>query len=316
MIRFGAKVWARAAVLGVPMALVGWGVACSSSSSNGSTSGALGSDGGNGAETSTGVAENFDAMFDGQATLTLKWVVTEQPAFGYGYGDAGGVNAGAGDGGMSVVPGVQVCVYGSDGGIPCVTTDDNGIFNLGGLPPRTNLVISLTKDGYGPVLKAIQTASSDMDGTSNPVRMLLSDDPAPPIGVAVDWTTHGSLSFFALDEPADAGGNFVADIGAAVALTPSAGNGPFYLNGAGDVDLDASALELGGVGAYYNVPPGNYTLTFNDPVNNCAPIDVFFAGYGFPDPPTSVQFPIVAGYTTELVGVICTPKPHLIEAGP
>jgi len=64
------------------------------------------------------------------------------------------------------------------------------------------------------------------------------------------------------------------------------------------------------------VPPGNYTLTFHDSVHNCAPIDALFGGYGFPDPPTSVQFPIVAGYTTELVGVICTAKPLLVEAGP
>jgi hypothetical protein len=313
MIRFGAKVLVRAGALGAAVALVGSGVACSSSSAgNTASSGALSSDGG--ADVSVGVAENFDAAFDGQSSLTLKWVVTEQPAIGYGYGDAGGINAGAGDGGMSAVSGAQVCVY-QNPSIPCVTTGDDGTFLLSGLPPMTHEVLTLNKAGYAPIAKPILTSSAPMDGTANPVRMTLASDPDPQLGFTIDWTSKGALSFFALQDDADSGSGFAADLGATVALAPMSGNGPFYLDGEGVFDPTGTALESGGVGYYYNLAPGNYTLTFTDNVNNCAPIDVLFSGYGFPDPPTSVQFPIIAGYTTELVGVICTPKPHLVDAG-
>jgi hypothetical protein len=312
MSRFGAKVYGCRAALGAAAALAGF--ACSSSSSgvtagNGVTAGTV--DGG--ADASMGVAENFDAAFDGESTLTLKWQVTVQPATGFGYGDSGvGVNQGTGDAGLDDIPGAQVCVY-DDATIPCVTTDANGSFVLAGLPPRTNLSVAVTKTGYSPILKPIRTGSAPMDGSSNPIRMTLTSDPQPPIGVPVSWSTTGQLAFFALG-PSDAGG-LAADIGASVTLAPSGGNGPFYVTSDGYFDTSATATEGGGIGYYYNVPPGNYTLTFMDPVNNCAPIDALFSGYGFPDPPTSVQFPIVAGYTTELVGVICTMKPLLVDAG-
>jgi hypothetical protein len=310
MKRLGLQAWGGASAL-LLASFAAFAAACSSSSSNtGTTSGGLGTDGGN-----TGVAENFDAAFDGQTSLNLKWLITEQPAIGYGYGDAGGLNSGA-DGGMSPIAGVKVCVY-QNTAIPCATSAADGTFTLGNLPPRTNMTLSFTADGYVPILKAIQTASSDMDGTSNPVRMTLSSDPDPNLGgVTIDWTNKGQLAFFALGPQPDASSTLSADVGATVALSPSAGNGPYYLDGNGDFDLTATSLLSGGVGYYYNLPAGNYTLTFTDHVNNCAPLDVFFAGYGWPDPPTSVQFPIVAGYVTELVGVLCTVKPALVEAGP
>ncbi len=49
-------------------------------------------------------------------------------------------------------------------------------------------------------------------------------------------------------------------------------------------------------------------LTFTDPARNCAPIDNLFAPYGYPSSPSSVKFPVKAGYTVAAVGVFCTPK--------
>jgi len=41
---------------------------------------------------------------------------------------------------------------------------------------------------------------------------------------------------------------------------------------------------------------------------DCAPISFPFAEWGYPMPPTSVRFPVLAGYITGPIGIFCTEK--------
>ncbi len=301
---------------------------CSSSSSKVGTT--------NTPETATDASSVSDAaavvVADGSQTLTLKWVVVEIPALGYGYGGSEGdggpgtdasdvvatdasLNVDFGDGGSRGVEGLQVCVY-QNSAIPCVMTDATGTFTIGGLPPRTNVVLSLNKTGYQPLLESIQTASTPMDGTSDPIFINRADDAPPPIGVPVEWATTGQVNFFTIGPDPDGGTNFTGIPGAQVSLMPAApaGSGPYFLDKQGHFVPNATSI-VSQLGWYFNLPAGNYELTFVDTAFNCAPIEFPFAGYGVPAPPTSVKFPIVAGYTTALVGVLCTTKPPIVEAG-
>jgi len=154
-----------------------------------------------------------------------------------------------------------------------------------------------------------------MDGTGEqPIFMTLVSDPPPPVPVAVDWTSTGQIAFFAIGPAPDGGNNFTGDQGAAMTLSPASGSGPYYLSNNGLFVPGATAIASQ-LGYFYNVTPGTYTLTITDTMHDCAPIDFPFGGWGFPDPPTSIQFPVIAGYQTGLVGFLCTPKSLIVEAG-
>jgi hypothetical protein len=209
-------------------------------------------------------------------------------------------------------PGAR-CVY-QDATIPCVMTDQGGVFTLKGLPPLTNIVISVAKDGYRSVLRPIETASTNMDGTANPIALVSNAMDDPPFPVKIDWVNQGQLTFFAIAPLPDAGLSSCAHPDANVSISPAAGSCPFFAHDDVTWYLDAKTF-VGVAGEYVNLDPGNYQLTFDDPVHACAPISTPFGQFGFPAPPTSVKFPVVAGYTTGPVGIFCTNRSVLADAG-
>jgi hypothetical protein len=300
----------------ITMATVGAG--CSSSTATQPAEGGAGG----GSEAGPDGAAMGDA--DANATLTLSWLVAQTPAVGIGQPDAeagaeapeaGTPQGGAADGGdagngVNGIPGVKVCVD-QHAEIPCVMTAADGTFALPGLPPATDIVVTFEKSGYGNTIKAIETARTDMQDT-NPIFMFLSTDPDPAIGVAVDRQNKGMVVFFAIGPDPDGGNNFAADMGATVTLSPAGGNGPFFLGNNNAFVLSATTTQAF-FGAYYNLDPGTYTLTVNDPNNDCAPVSFPFGGWGYPVPPNSVKFPIRAGTLTDQVGVLCTKKSAIVK---
>jgi hypothetical protein len=271
------------------------GAACSSSASH---SGAQAQD----ASSETGVGSGPPAADDGGNTVALKWQVVASPTPGTG-------PAPDPDAGSMGIPDVTVCVNGH-AEIPCAMTGPDGTFSLPGLPQATDVVVTFKKDGYVPALKAVETARTDMQ-TTNPIPMFLSSDSQPDLGFPIDMQQKGAVFFFAIGPaPPDSGAQFGPDQGATVTLSPTSGNGPLY----GDNNFfDASAMSIvGGAGEYYNVDPGDYVLTVDDPNHNCAPISFPFGGWGYPLPPASVKFPVLAGYMTVQVGFLCTPKARIV----
>jgi hypothetical protein len=268
-----------------------------------------------------------DAAGEGGAVVvpqgrTLLWnvVANIDPGDG-GAPDAGGEDASdAGDGGAAAdagdaappattmpVAGAQVCVH-QNAVIPCATTAADGTFTLSGLPSFTNVVLTVLKDGYRPTLRPIETASTDMDGTARPIALTSATAPDPAVPVTIDWQNKGQLTLFAIGPLVDAGPNaYGGDFGASVALTPASGSGPFFIHDDGTYALTATSF-VGVAALYDNLDPGTYELTYTDAIHDCAPILSPFGQYGFPAPPTSVEFPIVAGYITGPVGIFCTAK--------
>lgn len=204
--------------------------------------------------------------------------------------------------------GVEVCVDRMDA-IPCATTASDGTFVLRGLPTRTDLVLTTRKDGYVKTLRAIETASTDMDGTAFPLVTTKSGGPRPDLGFTYD-DNLGAVSFFALEAEADGGAALPSGIRAS--LNPGTAHGPFYTTDRNAFVRSATA-SIGGLGFFFNVEPGEYQLVFDDSQADCAPISFPFGAFGYPAPPTSVRFPVQSGYVTDQIAVLCTQKSVLVS---
>ena len=234
--------------------------------------------------------------------FVLEWSVTD------------GAGLFGGDGGpapmLSGLSGVKVCVDDMPN-IACATTDAKGAFELDGVPGLTSLVLTLDRDDYVPASKSIQTADTDMNVNGSSILMYPTGSLKPPDGVQQAPDT-GSVDFFAIGPKDDDPKSFVVLSDVTVALSPAKGQGPYFSDGRGVYDPQATAT-VGGFGFYLNLPPGEYTLTFTDPKHDCAPVSAPIGGFGVPVPPTSVKFTVLAGYLTEEVGVYCLEQSVIID---
>jgi hypothetical protein len=263
-----------------------------------------------------GDAGTIDAGADAGADADVDAGDGATPSAADGGADAATVVDASDTDGMSLtnlppLPGVQVCVYQNDA-IPCVTTQADGTFTLPGLPVRSDLVLTLKKDGYESYLLPIETASTDTDERSNPVFMTRPSPQPPAIGVPVDFTNKGVIDAFAVIISGADMNVFTPTMGTSVTISPTTANGPYYLGDNGPV-LDAGTFQ-GSTALFYNVDPGTYTLTYANPDFDCEPISFPFGGFGFPvtTPPHSVKVVVAAGYVTGIVGVLCTPNPKVV----
>jgi hypothetical protein len=161
----------------------------------------------------------------------------------------------------------------------------------------------------------ISTASTDSDERSNPTYMFATDGGAPGIGSAVDWTHTGQVQVFVLGQN-PAGGNFAGDPGAQLTLAPAppTGSGPFFIDDGENIVTGATSF-IDNFAWYFNLPAGNYTLTFDDPRNDCEAIAFPFAGWGYAGAMGThqISFPVVPGYVLGLVGEICTPVSTIVS---
>lgn len=306
-------------------ALVAAGSACSSSTNSAAPAdaGAESSTTGSGAEAGAGA----EATTSAPTTYSLQWevVLGVGPAADSGTttdaapADAAAVSTaddGGDDGGGSAgsipIPGAQVCVY-QNSAIPCTTTAADGTFTLAGLPGGANLAVTVNKAGYVPTMLAISTARTDMDARSNPIFLNSTSAPTPGLDITMDWANTGQVIAFAIGPAPDGGNSYPGDPGATVAMSPMSGSGPFYENAQGQyVPTATSFLDF--FATYFNVAPGMYTLTYTDPRNDCEGIAFPFGGWGYPGPQGShsITFPVVAGYSTGIVGVLCTPSQAIV----
>jgi hypothetical protein len=221
--------------------------------------------------------------------------------------------ADAGDGGAMPLEGLEVCVY-QNASVPCVMTDSTGKFTIGGLPTMSDVAISLKKTGYRPTLLAIETGSTNMDGNAaGPYPIPRTGGPASSSPIAVDLSTKGSVVFIAIG-PGGGGGvaNLGGAVGTMVSLTPAGGDGPYFIDDHGALDPSATSV-LAQSGVYFNLDAGTYQLAFDDPNHDCASLSIPF-GFGFSTSlANAVKFPIVAGYQTGPIAVLCTPASVLVN---
>ncbi|MGH7434216.1 MAG: hypothetical protein ACRENE_00910 [Polyangiaceae bacterium] len=203
----------------------------------------------------------------------------------------------------------------------CTTSKADGTFEIPNLPIRTNVALVVSKAGYQPVVRSLQTASSPMDVRQYPIYLYDPGTNNDPPGVTVDYQNKGEILVFDIGSADDAGAA-VAMSSQADGATP-AGVGPVYqaLNGA-IVPAASSYLPNAGtlglsLAEYYNVPAGIYTLSMTDSADDCEPSLMPLAGWGFPitQPKHSIQALVLDGYLSGAVGFICTPNPVLVATG-
>jgi hypothetical protein len=197
-----------------------------------------------------------------------------------------------------------------------VSTDADGRFALGGLPPDERLVLTMTKEGWIPLLKTIETTNTDVDGGTPSFMTPLEAFEMLDYGVDIDWETHGAINFFAIGSN-DGPLGFGPFLGSKVSITPADGDGPIYLGEDGMPDLTAESTKTYG-GAFLNLPEGDYELTFTpgSPAE-CAAISAPWSGWGWPTGGDgTVKTRVVAGHWTWAVGVLCTPLSGGGDGGP
>jgi hypothetical protein len=284
---------------------------CSSSSSPATSTD--GGGGGGGGEADVSAEGAADAGADGK-TVWIGLKVASQAAVGSGLpdGSAAGVPSGGSDagdaGGPTPIEGVKVCAY-QNPSIPCVMTDSNGHFQLGGLPPRTNVPVSLEKAGYLSELLAVGTPSTGTDNSGFPTFLSPVVPMYPNIpGATVDSQNKGAIAVFAVAPARDAaaGQGFAGDQGATITISPDSGIGPYFAD-RNNLFVTGATTYADFLSAYFNLDPGTYTVTVTDPINDCEAIAFPYASDGYPVPNGmhEIQLPVAAGFTT-LGGVLCT----------
>jgi hypothetical protein len=230
--------------------------------------------------------------------LKLLWRVVES--------GAPGTRMDAGLGATAYFPplaGVRVCVYGRHD-LPCATTHADGTFTIGGLKPLEQVSLTSEKDGYVGSLRSIEAASTDMDGTGQPIVMGKQGGGDLGLGIPLE-DDKGAASIFVLGPAPD--GGIALSRGAKLTLSPASGVGPYFTDSHNEFDKSASTM-IGGLAFYFNLDEGDYTLTIDDPNADCAPISFPFGEYGIPQAPRSVKFKVLANFATDQLGALCTAK--------
>lgn len=296
-------------ILGGTGLLLFAGVACSNSHGRGSADGGMGgsaahedvgADGGSPA--SGGAGANGAGGASGRRNgLELAWAVTDA---GRDFAVDGGVTDAA-IASLPGLPGVVVCVDGR-GDIGCATSGPDGTFALEGLPPMTNLVLTFAKDGFIPESSSIQTASTDMRVTTTSVAMFPLQQTTPR-GAPHD-PESGGAEFLAVSASSTEPSGFGLLEGVTVSLDPPRGEGPDFFVGT-QFRRRATATRHG-VGFFWNLPPGDYTLTFEHPDYDCSAIQTPLAAFGIPvqGTPNAVRFTVLAGHLVQQLAVFCTAK--------
>jgi hypothetical protein len=259
---------------------------------------------------------------DAGAPVQLTWVVELISNPGTGFGDGSIELIDAGDGGFQLPPieGVKVCAMGHPE-IACTTTAADGTFTLSGLTPGAEVPLTFDKPGYASLIKPIQMGRTDEQSTV-PLLMSRTSDREPDLGFPIDLQTLGAVQFFVLSFAGaipDAGATNLFGLsavpGVKVSMSPASGKGPYYIDNNNGIALDAgSTVSFDAL--YFNVAPGDYTISVDDPNDNCAAISFTFASAGYPvlSAPHGVAFPVVAGYTDN-VGVLCTRNARIVDVG-
>lgn len=208
--------------------------------------------------------------------------------------------------GLKPLEGVEVCTV-EQPEVACATTDAAGHYALVGLPAGEDLLITYEKEGYLPQLGMLSTGSSDV----GPVEIRLAPTGAAEplftiIGATYPLGDTGGITFGAY--PSTTGGGIGPEDGLAgysVALAPSSGVGPVYVNEQEFPDTAQTDTAAPGWGLYANIAPGTVALTFT---KDGKPCDRVRPGYGWESSLSggTLQMPIVAGYLTA-GAVLCDP---------
>ena len=272
------------------------------------------------ASTVTPDASGGTASGDASTTFSLTWSValSVNPGTGFGDGSVGVVDAGDGGSRLEPIEGVNVCAMGHSE-IPCAMTASDGSFTISGLVLGQHTVLTFEKTGYISLIRPIVMGKMDQLDTV-PVLMARTSDTEPDLGVPIDTSTFGSVQFFLVAVAGAIPNTGAVDLyglsdvpGVKVSMSPASGVGPYYTDTSNGIAFDAGST-VGFDALYFNVAPGDYTISVDDPNDNCAALSFTYASAGYPvlTTPHTVAFPVIAGYT-DSVGVLCTRNARIVN---
>jgi hypothetical protein len=177
----------------------------------------------------------------------------------------------------------------------CATSAADGSWKLDGIPVQQSVTIAFEKAGYASNVRAIQTQLGDIVLPAGENQMF------PTADQAARFDDHtGGVEFFV-----------AGDAGQAIQATATLITGarqdptPVYLDAS---NHPVSGATAGSAGAFSNVAPGLYLLTFTGVPASCTAASGI---YGYPvesfqgADTASVVVPVVEGRVTTNVGLDC-----------
>ena len=169
------------------------------------------------------------------------------------------------------MPNVEVCLQTTS---QCTSTDETGRYALTDMPANRNVVISVFREGFVRLLLPVQTPNTDHAvNVASLLPNALQNAQSSLLGVEAIADT-GSIAFSISN---GINGDGINVPGVRVRLSPTSGDGPFYLRGGLPTSDLVSTSENGG-GLWVNIQPGDYMLSFQDLPNNCTTL----FGFGVP----------------------------------
>ena len=204
----------------------------------------------------------------------------------------------------SPIAGVTVCLRTdptTSDGASCTTSDDRGAWQFKGAPANSWVAVTLVKDGFFPAMRPIATTTSDVSIPAGNGALVASTDMPSLMSAPID-PASGHVVF----STATPGSRATA--AASVTFAPIAGSPvtPAYFDAEGQPMPGASA---GATGAFANLKPGYYEITFAGPSVACSNAGGLY-GYPItaymPDGQARMLVPVVEGFLTAPVAASCS----------
>ncbi len=208
--------------------------------------------------------------------------------------------------------GVEVCLIESLD-IPCVYTDEQGVFELSGLPTNSELLLTFTKEDYESYLVSVKTKLQSpvpLPGATQPLMIENGrlDQAFEASGVVVD-EDKGRISIGSTDHTV-----FSSPPGRlSLSIDPPVGDGPIFFDNNLNLVPDATGLSEEIVLAIFaNLDEGEYVISWEveEPEKmSCAisQVDTDLVILGLPaDQPDAMRVKVRPGFVSGHNSILCT----------
>ena len=166
--------------------------------------------------------------------------------------------------------GAAICQVRPAGGA-CTESGEKGAVSIG-VPPESDVLIRAAVDDYATTLFTVTTGADAISwGTQGGIHPGVAIDSTAAMAAkagAVGRTLNTSDGVIRV-RLIEAAGSEAGTAGQEVDLSPAKGAGPYYTNAGGELKGDLKATSASGYAYWFNVPPGDYTLTVTTKDASC-----------------------------------------------
>ncbi len=156
--------------------------------------------------------------------------------------------------------GVEVCLI-ENVDIPCVSTNEDGVFVLPGVPKNSELLLTFTRQGYVPYLVSVRTGTANIEApeATQPFMMQKNrfDEEHDALGMVVD-EDKGGINLVALDTSLRRSPGRLS-----VSIHPQEGDGPLFWDTNLHIVPNATGLsEETPIATFLNLDKGEYVISW------------------------------------------------------